>query len=226
MTISILTLFPEVFIPFFTTSILKKASKKNLVKISLVNIRDFATGSYKQVDDRPYGGGVGMVMRVDILHNAIQNVKCSAKGGSNVKCRERIILLDPRGEQFTQAKANELTKYDHLILICGHYEGVDERVRKHLVDEAISIGPYVLTGGEAGAIVITDAVVRLIPGVLKPQATADESFSTSTTALEYPQYTRPETYLGWKVPEILLCGNHSKIKDWRKKKIRSHQTNT
>lgn len=212
MKISILTLFPEMFAGPFDHSIVKRARGKKLVEIELVNIRDFGIGRHKLVDDTPYGGGAGMVLRADVIDKAITSSKCKVKSS---KCRERVILLDPRGKTFTQQKAKELTKFDHLILIAGHYEGVDERVRKYLVDEAISIGDYVLTGGEIPTMVIIDAVVRLIPGVIKKESRATESFSKPKT-LEYPQYTKPQVYKGQKVPEILLSGNHKEIDKWRK----------
>jgi len=211
MHITILTLFPDMFTGPFDYSIVKRAKDQKKVVIHLINIRNFAADTYKSVDDHPYGGGVGMVLKVDIIDKALSNVKCQM---SNVKCKERVLLLDPRGKTFTQAKAREFAKLDHLILICGHYEGVDERV-KSLVDESISIGDYVLTGGELPAMVITDSIVRLLPDVLKEEATQRESFSISH-ALEYPQYTRPEEYKGIRVPEILLSGNHQKIENWKK----------
>lgn len=207
MKISILTLFPEMFESVFDYSIIKRAKDKKLVDINFVNIRDFGIGRHKIVDDRPYGGGVGMVLRVDVIDRAISNIK---KG--------RIILLDPRGRTFDQKKARELAKLDHLILIAGHYEGVDERVRKYLVNESISVGNYVLTGGEIPVMVVVDSVVRLIPGVLeKPQATQLESFSQNFN-LEHPQYTRPSIYKRWKVPGVLLSGDHKAVDEWRKSK--------
>ncbi len=216
MKITILTLFPEMFQGPFSYSIIKRAQQKKLIKIDLVNIRDFGIGRHKIVDDRPYGGGVGMVLRVDVIDKAITNVKCQM---SNVKCREQIILTDPRGKTFTQDRAGELSKLDHLILIAGHYEGVDERVKEHLVDETLSIGNYVLTGGEIPAMVVVDTVSRLISGVLtKPEATLYESFSHFSTSIEHPQYTRPNTYEGWRVPKILISGNHKEITSWRSKK--------
>ncbi len=220
MTITILTLFPDMFRGPFDQSIVNRAKLNHAVEINLVQIRDYADDSYKSVDDHPYGGGIGMVMRVDVIDKALSKVKCQK---SNVKCKERIILLDPRGTPFIQAKARELTKFDHLILICGHYEGVDERVTS-LVDESVSIGEYILTGGEIPAMAVTDAVVRLLPNVLKKEATSSESFSLHTPpfsilhspVLEYPQYTRPEQYKGMKVPEVLLGGNHKNIEAWRR----------
>ena len=209
MTVSILTLFPEMFQGPFDYSIVKRAKNQEKVVINLINIRDFANDKYRSVDDHPYGGGLGMIMRVDIIDAAISNAKCQIPNE-----KTKTILLDPRGTPYTQAKAREFAKLDHLILICGHYEGVDERVRG-LVDESISIGDYVLTGGELPAMVITDTVARLLPGVLKKEATQKESFSVSHT-LEYPQYTRPEEYKSLRVPNILLSGNHKKIEEWKK----------
>ncbi len=221
MTISILTLFPSMFTGPFDYSILKRAKEQGRVTINLVNIRDVATDRYKSVDDHPYGGGVGMILRVDILDAAISNIKYQISKSKTKKIR--TVLLDPRGTTFTQQKAREFSKIDHLILICGHYEGVDERVRS-LADESLSIGDYVLTGGELPAMVITDAIVRLLPGVLKEGATDTESFSLHTPypiphtpVLEYPQYTRPEIYNGMRVPDVLLSGDHKKIEEWRRR---------
>lgn len=222
MKISILTLFPEMFAGPFDHSIIKRAQGKKLIDIELVNIRNFGIGKHKLVDDTPYGGGAGMVLRVDVIDKAITSSKCPpkarpAKGGKvkSSKCKERVILLDPRGKTFTQPKAKEFAKSDHLILIAGHYEGIDERVKQYLVDEAISIGDYILTGGEIPAMVLVDAVVRLIPGVIKKESRTNESFSKPKT-LEYPQYTKPQVYKRKKVPEILLSGNHKAIDEWRK----------
>ncbi len=191
-----------------TTSIVKRAIEKNLVDISYINIRDFSLDKYKSVDGHPYGGGTGMVMRVDVIERALQHAKLKVK---SEKCK--VILLDAGGETYKQSKAKELSSIDHLILICGHYEGVDERVRT-LIDEEISIGDYVLTGGEIPAMVITDSVVRLVAGVLKPDATIHESFTEPT--LEYPQYTEPQDFNGLKVPDVLISGNHAKIDAWKK----------
>jgi len=211
VTITILTLFPQVFTDIFSSSILNRAQKKGLVKINLVDIRDFATDKHKSVDDAPYGGGPGMIMRVDILEKAIAFSKIK---NQKSKIKERIILLDPAGKRFNQAKAREYAKLDHLILVCGHYEGVDVRI-SHFVDESISIGEYVLTGGEIPAMVIADSVIRLIPQVLtKKEATIKESYSVGHL-LEAPQYTRPRVYKGYKVPAVLTSGNHQKIENWQ-----------
>lgn len=208
MKITILTLFPNMFDGPFRESILKHAQEKNLLEINFINIRDFGEGKHKVVDDRPYGGGVGMVMRVDILDKAIQAVK-DAKLNTT---EQKVVLLDARGKTFRQSVAKDFSHLKHLILLCGHYEGVDERVRD-LIDETISIGDFVLTGGEIPAMLIVDSVARLIPGVLKEQATDIESFSTNL--LEFPQYTNPREYNGIAVPDVLLSGNHKAIEKWR-----------
>ncbi len=203
------------FVSPLNHSILKIAQEKQKVEVSYVNIRDFGIGRHKIVDDTPYGGGVGMVMRVDVVDKALQSARCKTN------CNERVILLDPQGTVFHQAKAKKLTFFDHLIFICGRYEGIDERIRK-FTDEEISIGDYVVTGGELPAMVIIDSVVRLLPGVLgKDASSLSESFQKSAVnnkkviLLEYPQYTKPNTYQNQKVPDILLSGNHEKIKMWR-----------
>ncbi len=227
MKISILTLFPEMFEGPFHHSIIKHAMLKKILTLAYINIRDFGIGKHKIVDDKPYGGGAGMLLRVDVLAKAIAKAKCNAYERSKT-CKEKVILLDPQGTVFDQKVAHKLAKINHLILICSHYEGVDQRVR-NLVDEEISIGDYVLTGGEIPAMVITDAVIRLLPGVLgKETSNKLESFQkfpvalqhgeklTSSTLLEYPQYTRPVVFEGENVPDILLSGNHGKIALWRK----------
>lgn len=217
MKISILTLFPNMFKGPFDYSILKRAQEKNLVTIEYINIRDFGIGDHQMVDDTPYGGGTGMVLRVDVIDQAIQHTRCSETSG----CREQVLLMDARGETFTQQKAKTLSTYDHLILIAGHYEGFDERVLS-LIDQAISIGDFVLTGGELPAMVITDTVARLVQGVIKDEATAIESFSQEEPLLEYPQYTKPRTYKDYSVPEVLLSGDHGKIAEWRSKMAKEH----
>jgi tRNA (guanine37-N1)-methyltransferase len=209
MIISIITLFPDMFSSVFSSSIIKRALAKKQITIHYINIRDFATDAYKSVDNHPYGGGTGMILRVDVLDRAIQFAKKQVKNK-----KAHIVLMDPQGTPYTQATAQSLTKQEHLILICGHYEGVDERVRE-LVTEEISIGDYVLTGGEIPAMVIVDSITRLLPGVLpKEDATIHESFSEGT--LEYPQYTRPEVYKKQSVPSVLLSGNHKVIDEWRR----------
>lgn len=206
MVFHIITLFPEMFTGPFDFSIVKRAREKKLVEINLHDLRKYGIDGRGSVDDRPYGGGAGMILRVEPIFNALQKIKNQ---------KSKIILLDPRGKKFTQKKAREYSKLNRLVLVCGHYEGADERIKENLVDEAISIGNYVLTGGEIPAMIIVDAVTRLIPGVLeKPEATEIETFSPKNYK-EFPQYTRPETFNGWKVPEILLSGNHQEIKKWR-----------
>lgn len=216
MKITIITLFPEMFQGPFGYSILKKAQDKKLINISFVNIRDFGLGRHKTIDDTPFGGGTGMIMRVDVLSKAISK----AKRGSLIK--PKIILLDARGKTFNQQKAQQLSRIKHLILVCGHYEGIDQRIEK-FVDEKISIGNFVVTGGEIPAMLITDAISRLVKGVLKKDAVQLESFSKTLSAenktelnLEYPQYTKPRTYKGLSVPNILLSGNHKEIDKWKK----------
>ncbi len=215
MLISIITLFPEIFPQILGHSILKRAEEKGLVKFNLVNHREFGIGKHKVVDDRPYGGGAGMVLRVDVLEKAILSTKKGLKD-------EIVILLDPKGIPYTQQVAENLSKYAHIILVCGHYEGFDERIR-NLVDLEISIGDYVLTGGEIPAMTIVDSVTRLVPGVLKDEtATQFESHSKSgdKRILEGPHYTRPEEYNGQKVPEILLSGDPKKVQKFRAEEAR------
>lgn len=209
MKISILTLFPEMFVGPFDHSIVKNAKEEKLVKVNFVNIRKFGKGRHKVVDDKPYGGGHGMILRVDVLEKAITKTKGENPDASG----QKVVLLSPHGKTFNQKKALELANLKHLILVCGHYEGVDERVKK-FIDEELSIGDFIVTGGEIPAMLITDAVIRLIKGVLKDGVTSAESFSK---LLEYPQYTKPNTYKNFRVPPILLSGNHRKIKLWRDK---------
>jgi tRNA (guanine37-N1)-methyltransferase len=210
MRIDILTLFPKMFKGPFDESIVKRAQEKGIVEIKIHDLRVYGEGERRTVDDRPYGGGVGMILRVDIIDKALSDLKKGSKGTN-------VVLLDASGKKFTQATARDLSKARHLILIAGHYEGFDNRVHEHLVDEVISIGDYVLTGGELPAMVITDSIVRLLPSVLEKEgATELESFSPANI-LEYPQYTRPEVYKSWRVPEVLLSGNHKEIEKWRNK---------
>lgn len=209
MRIDIITLFPDFFEGFKTHSIMGRAIKSGKVELLIHNLRDQAQDNYGSVDDHPYGGGPGMVLKVDVLHRAITDVRREIIGDS-----VKIILLTPQGQVYKQKMALELSNESNLILICGHYEGFDERVREYC-DLEISVGDYVLTGGELPAMTIVDSVVRLLPGVLGDDTSShDESHSEGL--LEYPQYTRPEEYMGKKVPEILLQGNHAKIKQWRR----------
>src|SRR5579883_2961840 len=205
MHVDIFTLFPEMFQGPFSESILKRAQEQGLLSIALHNIRDATTDKHHVVDDYPYGGGAGMVMKPEPIFHAVEAVY---QGGP-------IILMTPQGRPFTQQIAHELAREPRLTLICGHYEGIDERVLQHLVTDEISIGDYVLTGGELAAMVIVDAVSRLIPGVLAEGSTKEESHSQNL--LEYPQYTRPPEFRGWRVPDILLSGHHENIARWRRK---------
>ncbi len=209
MRFDILTLFPAMFSSPFQQSILAKAIEKGLIEVRTVNIRDFAMDKHQVVDDAPYGGGQGMVMKVEPIARAIEQVKL---GNPSV----RTVYLTPEGKRFNQGTARELSSRSHLILLCGRYEGVDERVRELLVDEEISIGDYVLTGGELAAMVLIDAVSRFLPGVLGSDRSAEED-SFIGSLLEYPQYTRPPSFRGYEVPEVLLSGNHQAISGWRKK---------
>jgi len=209
MKIDIITLFPEMFKGPFAESIIKRAQEKGLLKINIHNLRKWTKDKHKTVDDHSFGGGTGMVLMVEPIYKALKELK---------KKESKVILLTPQGKVFKQEKAKKLSKEKHLIFICGHYEGADERIREKLVDEEISIGDYVLTGGELPAMVVIDTITRLIPGVLsKKEAKEIESFSFKGL-LEYPQYTRPANFKGWPVPEILLSGNHQKINEWREKK--------
>ena len=209
MRFDILSIFPEMFESPFDCSLLKKAQEKGLIKINLHNIRSFAEGKHRVTDDYPYGGGGGMVMKVESIDKALKSIVPVRTGAS-------IILLTPQGETFNQKIAEKLSQSSQIVLICGHYEGVDERVRENLVDGEISTGDYVLTGGELPAMIVVDAVSRLVPGVLSNSRSALlDSFSTGL--LEYPHYTRPSEYRGWKVPDVLLSGNHKEIDKWRRR---------
>ena len=213
MQIDILTIFPKMFCGVMEESIIKRAREKGAVDIDVVNLRSFTKDKHRKVDDKPFGGGPGMVMSVEPFFEAINYLR--DKAGAR-KLKTRVILTSPSGRSFNQRSAKRLARYEHIILLCGHYEGIDERVRGELVDEEISIGDFILTGGEIPAMTIIDAVVRLLPGVLgNEESSKDESFSKNL--LEYPQYTRPADYRGLKVPEVLLSGDHKKIKEWRKK---------
>lgn len=213
MKISLITLFPEIFPQILNHSILKRAQQKGLVEFEIVNHRDFGIGKHKVVDDKPYGGGVGMLLRVDVLEKAIESAKTHEKN-------EKVILLDPQGKVFKQELAESLSKLNHIILVCGHYEGFDERIRK-FADLEISLGDFVLTGGEIPALAIIDSITRLIPGVLKDEtATKTESHSKidNRRILEGPHYTRPEEFKGMRVPEVFLSGDPKKIKEYETEK--------
>ncbi len=239
MRMDVLTLFPEMFDGVFHSSILGKAQEKGIVALHAVNFRDYAGNKHGTVDDTPYGGGGGMVLKPEPIFRAVEDLLsesnertserftgpdssadsadgAGAEGTSPSSRPPRIILMCPQGEPFSQRKAEELAGEDHLIFICGHYEGYDERIREHLVTDELSIGDYVLTGGELPAMVIIDSITRLLPGVLGNEMSAvTDSFSTGL--LEYPHYTRPAEFRGWKVPDILLSGHHANVSDWRRK---------
>lgn len=213
MDIHIITLFPKTFCGAFEESIIKRAQEKGLVNISLHNLREFGMDKRKNTDDYPYGGGAGMIMRIEPIYKAIKKIKAK---NQKKKVKSKTILLTPQGEVFNENKSKKLAKESSLILICGHYKGLDERIRKNLVDEEISIGDYILSGGELAAMIVVDATVRLIPGVLGNKESM-ESDSFYQNLLEGPLYTRPEVFEGMKVPNILLSGNHGTISLWRRK---------
>lgn len=208
MKIDVLSLFPEMFTGVLGSSILKKAAEKEAVSYQIINFRDYSDNKHQSVDDYPYGGGAGMVLKPQPIFDAVDHLK------EQSQTKPRVILLCPQGEQYTQQKAEEFAKESHLIFICGHYEGYDERIREHVVTDEISIGDYILTGGELGAMVMIDSIVRLIPGVLgNDDSPIQDSYSTGL--LEHPHYTRPADFRGLKVPDVLLSGNHQKIHEWR-----------
>ena len=213
MKISILTIFPELLSDYLDSPVIRRALQKDIAKVDIVDIRDYAKGSFRHIDDSPFGGGPGMVMRCQPVLDALEDVlrrnkeACAPEMG-----RTLIAALSPRGETYTQKTAHLFAELSHLILICGHYEGMDERIYSH-TDLELSIGDYILTGGELASLVIADSVIRLLPGVLKDASTAEESFESGL--LEYPQYTQPADYKGDKVPEVLLSGNHEAIRRWR-----------
>lgn len=206
MKITILTLFPEMFDGFLTNSIIKRAIAKNIVGVEIVNIRDYTLDKNHRVDSAPIGGGAGLIMKCQPIVDCINDHKSKTS---------KIVMLSPRGKTYNQQKAKELSKLEHLILLCGHYEGIDERVNKY-VDESISIGDYILTGGEIGSMAIADSIIRLIDGAIAKESVEEESFDDNL--LEYPQYTEPYDYNGDKVPDILYSGNHEAIAKWRRKK--------
>ncbi len=225
MKIDIITLFPELFEPFREWSMIKKARSKKILQLEIHNLRRWALDKYGTVDDHPYGGGPGMILRVEPVYHALKDLK-ALPSSKNTK----VVLLSAKGKTLTQQKAQKLAQLPRLVLICGHYEGVDERIRLHLVNEDISIGNYILSGGELAAMVLVDVVNRLLPGVLKTEtAWQMESFSPglekikgqkTAALLEYPQYTRPANFQGWKVPKVLLSGNHQQIYQWRRQHIK------
>jgi tRNA (guanine37-N1)-methyltransferase len=206
MKFDIITIFPQIFTSYFNESILARAQKKGLIKIGVHDLRQWTRDRHKTVDDKPFGGGPGMVFKIEPIYKAVKSLR---------KQKARVILFSAKGKQFTQADARRLAKYSQLILICGRYEGVDERVAKYLADEEISVGNFVLTGGEIPAMIVVDAVARLIPEVLGKKESLEEESYGKKGYMEYPQYTRPEVFKKWKVPKLLLSGNHKLIKEWR-----------
>jgi len=208
MKIDILTIFPEMYEKVFSTSIIGRAIGTGMVEINVRNLRDWSDDNYKSVDDRPFGGGAGMVMRVDVVDRAVEEL---------VTPNTKVILMDTKGEMYNQKEAEMLKTEEHLILIAPHFEGIDHRVHEHIANKVYSIGGYVLSGGELPVMVVVDSIVRLIPGVLgNPKSLTEESYSKEFD-VEYPQYTRPAEYKTWKVPDVLLSGDHKKIAEWRKK---------
>ena len=209
MKIDIVTIFPEMFAGPFAESIVKRAIDQKQVDIKIHDLREWTEDKHRSVDAPPYGGGAGMVMRVDVIDRAVSSLRSK---------ESKVILLDTKGKIYSQNEAVRMSKEKHLILIAGHYEGIDHRVHEEIADEVYSIGEYVLTGGELPVMVVVDSIVRLIPGVLgNPESLSEESYSEPGKR-EYPQYTRPSEYKGWKVPEVLLEGNHAEIEKWRKEK--------
>jgi tRNA (guanine37-N1)-methyltransferase len=215
MRIDIVTLFPEICRAPLTESIMKRAQEKEVVDVHIHNLRDWTTDKHHIVDDAPFGGGQGMVMKPEPIFAAVEDLRQQT---SNVQLKTpKVILMSPTGRRFDQQMAAQLSQESHLIIVCGHYEGVDHRVIEHLIDMEISIGDYILTNGAIAAVVFVDAIVRLLPGTLGHERSAvDDSFSSEHSGLEGPQYTRPAEFRGWKVPEVLLSGNHAEIAKWRK----------
>jgi tRNA (guanine37-N1)-methyltransferase len=226
MKIDVLTIFPEMFEGVFGTSIIGRAVGTGKVEIKVHNLRDWSTDNYKSVDGHPFGGGAGMLMRVDVVERAIKDLKNQKLENSKTQNKDGftetqdgetvVVLMDTKGEMYNQKYAEELSAIEHIILIAPHFEGIDHRVHENIADKVFCVGPYVLSGGELPVMTVVDSVVRLIPGALgNPESLAEESFSTDIER-EYPQYTRPAEYNGWKVPEVLLSGDHKKIGEWRK----------
>ena len=209
MRFDIITIFPKIFDSYFGESIVKRAKEKGIVEINIHNLRDYSTNKHHNVDDTPYGGGAGMVMQVEPIYRAVADIQ-------KANLKTRTILFSAKGKRYKQKDATRLSQYDQLIFVCGRYEGVDERVAEHVVDEEISIGDFVLTGGEIPAMLVVDSISRLLPGVLGNDQSAVEESHSEEGYLEFPQYTKPEKFLKWEVPSILLSGNHGEIERWRK----------
>lgn len=231
MKFDIITIFPKIFDSYFSESIIGRAQKKKIIEIKTHNLRDYAEDKHQKVDDTPYGGGAGMVLKIEPIWRCVQSIKSqipNPKSQTNPKfktqnTKKRVILFSAKGKKYTQADARRLVKYDNLILICGRYEGVDERVAKYLADEEISIGDFVLTGGEIPAMILVDSVARLLPGVLGNAESARGESHSKAGYLEYPQYTKPEDFQGWKIPKILLSGHHKEIEKWREKQSKTRK---
>ncbi len=217
LQVDVLTLFPEMIDAYCRESILGRAQKNKLLKVIAHQLRQWAIDQHGHVDDRPFGGGAGMVMRVEPFYEALRALKIKDQKSKIKNKGTRVILTSAKGKMFTQSDARRLAKYDRLVFLCGRYEGVDERVAKKLADEELSIGPYVMTGGELATLVMTDAVARLRPGVLGAAESLDQESWNESGEMEYAQYTRPEEFMGWKVPKVLLSGDHKKIAEWRGK---------
>ena len=216
MRFDIISIFPQVFDSYFSESIMKRAQGCGAVEIHAHNLRDYTSDKHKTVDDTPYGGGAGMVMKVEPIFKAIGDVKAKTCLEKN-----RTILFSAKGKRYTQRDAERLVKYDQLIFVCGRYEGVDERVAEHVVDEEISIGDFVLTGGEIPAMIVVDSITRLLPGVLGNEISAQTESHSEEGYLEHPQYTKPEKFGEWEVPNVLLSGNHAEIEKWRAEKSKN-----
>ena len=209
MRFDIITIFPEIFNSYFSESLISRGQKKKLIKVNIHNLRDWTSDKHKTVDDKPFGGGLGMVMKVEPIFKAVKKIKKGKK--------TKVVLFTPRGKKFNQKTAYQFSKLDQLILICGRYEGVDERVAKHIADIELSIGDYDLMGGELPAMIVIESVSRLIPGVLGKKELLKQRITKEKGFIEYAQYTRPEVFNKWQVPKVLLSGNHKKIEEWKKK---------
>lgn len=217
MKFHIITIFPQILDSYFSCSIIKRARERKLIDIQTHNLRDFSNDKHRKVDDTPYGGGAGMILKIEPIHRCVQFIKSKIKNNQS-KSRCRTVLFSAKGKKYSQKEAARLAKYENLILICGRYEGVDERVARHVADEEISVGEYVLTGGEIPAMILVDSITRLIPGVLGNAKSVEDDSHSRKGYLEFPQYTKPEVYNQWRAPKILLTGNHGKIAKWRKSK--------
>ncbi|MBU2635433.1 tRNA (guanosine(37)-N1)-methyltransferase TrmD [Patescibacteria group bacterium] len=218
MNFDIITIFPEIFNSYFSESLISRGQRKKLIKVNIHNLRDWTSDKHKTVDDKPFGGGIGMVMKIEPIYRAVKHLKepSSFKKRNSVPLR-KVVLFTPRGKKFNQRMAYQFSKLDQLILICGRYEGVDERVAKHIVDIELSIGDYDLMGGELPAMVVIETIARLVPGILGKEQLLKERVTKQKGFIEYVQYTRPEVFNKWRVPKVLMSGNHKKIEEWRKK---------